>query len=309
MLPHAGAFAPTVLHAISDFVARHAIAVLAAITIATLALSAASWRLLATVGPRTWPLVIDLWNRARQTKFARRVRKLPLLGRVLSDTLTVARYLGIVAVVGFVLSAAAIVLFFELVDEIGVGESLAEFDVALSAALREHLPLETLHVFAIITRLGDPEVLVVIGGVVFAVLAARRRNLIAASWVVTTLGGALMNRLLKSIFERSRPIHDHGLAMAEGWSFPSGHASGSMLVYGLLAYIVVRNTPPVWHIPVALLGIALVIFVGSSRVLLQVHYLSDVLAGYASAAACVAVCVAGLEAMRWREQQASRASP
>ena len=296
------------LYAIADFVARHAIAVLTVITIATLVLSAATWHMLVTVGPRTWLLAIDLWNRARQTKFARRVRKLPLMGRVLNDTLTAARYLGIVAVVGFVLAAGAIVLFFELADEIGVGESLAEFDVALSAALREHLPLETLQVFAIITRLGDPQALAVIGGVVFALLIGKRRKLIAASWVVTTLGGALMNRILKSIFERSRPLHDHGLAMAEGWSFPSGHASGSMLVYGLLAYLVVRNTPPVWHIPVALLGIALVIFVGSSRVLLQVHYLSDVLAGYASAGACVAVCVAALEAVRWRERQGSRAS-
>lgn len=293
-------------YAIADFVARHAIAVLIVITIAALALAAGAWHVLVMIGPRTWTLAVDLWNRARQTRLARSLREVPMFGHVLSGTLTIARYLGIVALLGFALSAGATVLFFELADEIGAGEWLAEFDVALSAALREHLSFETLRVFSIVTHLGDGVVLFGIGVVVFAVLAVRRQKLLAAAWVVTTLSGAVLNRLLKSIFERSRPLHDHGLTAPDGWSFPSGHASGSMLVYGLLTYLVVRSTPPAWHIPAALAGIVLVIFVGSSRVLLQVHYLSDVLAGYASATAWIAVAIAALEAVRWREQQSSR---
>jgi undecaprenyl-diphosphatase len=296
-------------HAVADFLARHAIAVLSVIAIATLALSAAAWHVLGTVAPRMWPLAIELWDRARQSRFAHWLRQLPLLGRFLRGTLTMARYLGIVAILGFALSAGALVLFVELADEIGAGESLAEFDVALSTALREHLSRETLRVFSVVTHLGDGVVLFAIGLLVFAVLAAKRFKLLAAAWVVTTLSGALLNRILKSIFERSRPFHDHGLTAVEGWSFPSGHAFGSMLVYGLLAYVVVRSTPSAWHVPAALAGIALIIFVGSSRVLLQVHYLSDVLAGYASAAAWIAICVAALETMRWREQQRSRARP
>ncbi len=292
--------------AVADFVARHAIAVLSVIVIAALALSAVAWRVLGTMVPRAWPIAIDLWNRARASRFAYWLRTLPLVGRVLSSTLTIARYLGIVAICGFAFSAGALVLFVELADEVGAGESLAEFDVALSAALREHISVATLRAFSIITHLGDGLVLFAIGLVVFAVLAVKRLKLLAAAWAVTTLSGALLNRILKAIFERSRPFHDHGLTVGEGWSFPSGHASGSMLIYGLLAYVVVRSTPPVWHIPAALAGVALIIFVGSSRVLLQVHYLSDVLAGYASAAAWIAVCIAALEAVRWREQRGAR---
>lgn len=295
-------------YAVADFVARHAIAVLSVIAIATLAVSAAAWHVLGTLAPRTWPLAIDLWDRGRRSKFAHWLRGLPLVGRFLGSTLTIARYLGIVAIIGFGLSVGALVLFVELTDEIGAGESLADFDVALSTALREQLSLETLRVFSIITHLGDAVVLFAIGVVVFAVLAVKRLKLLAAAWAVTTLSGAVLNRVLKAIFERSRPLHDHGLTAVEGWSFPSGHASGSMLVYGLLAYVVVRSTPSAWHIPAALAGIALIIFVGSSRVLLQVHYLSDVLAGYASAAAWIAICVAALETVRWRERQRARAS-
>jgi undecaprenyl-diphosphatase len=293
-----------VQYAVADFVARHAIAVLSVVAIAALAVSAIAWHVLGTLAPRTWPLAIDLWDRARKSRFAHWLRELPLVGRFLSSTLTIARYLGIVAIIGFGLSAGALVLFVELADEIGAGESLADFDVALSTALREHVSLQTLQVFSIITRLGDGVVLFAIGVIVFAVLAVKRLKLLAAAWVVTTLSGAVLNALLKAIFERSRPLHDHGLTGVEGWSFPSGHASGSML----LAYVVVRSTPSAWHVPAALAGIAIVIFVGSSRVVLQVHYLSDVLAGYVSAAAWIAICVAALETVRWREQQRSRAA-
>jgi membrane-associated phospholipid phosphatase len=294
--------------AVADFVARHAIAVLSVTVIATLALSAVAWHLLGNVVPRSWPLAIQLWDRARKSRFAQWLREMPLVGRFLSSTLTIARYLGVVAILGFGLSIGALVLFVELADEIDGGESLAEFDIALSTALREHLSLGTLRAFSIITHLGDGVVLFAIGVIVFGVLAFKRLKLLAAAWAVTTLSGGLLNRVLKSIFERSRPFHDHGLTAVEGWSFPSGHASGSMLIYGLLAYVVVRSTPPAWHIPAALAGIALVVFVGSSRVLLQVHYLSDVLAGYASAAAWIAICIAALETVRWREKQRSRAS-
>ena len=287
-------------YVVADFVARHAVAVLVILAIAMLALSAAAWRVLMVLGPRTWLLATRCWNRARHTRFAHWLRRVPMLGRLFHGTLTIARYFGIVAIVAVLVSVGAIALFVEIADETSAGESLANFDIALSAALREHLAVETLNAFAIITRLGDPEVLVAIGSVVFAVLAVKRGWLLAAAWAGTTLGGALMNRILKSIFERTRPLHDHGLALEEGWSFPSGHASGSMLVYGLLAYLLVRNTPSVWHLPVTLTGAALIVFVGSSRVLLQVHYLSDIIAGYACGAAWVGGCIAALEAVRWR---------
>jgi undecaprenyl-diphosphatase len=71
-----------------------------------------------------------------------------------------------------------------------------------------------------------------------------------------------------------------------------------MLVYGLLAYILIRHTPRAWHLPTAAVAVTLIVFIGFSRVLLQVHYLSDVLAGYASAAAWGALCIAGYESVR-----------
>jgi undecaprenyl-diphosphatase len=157
-----------------------------------------------------------------------------------------------------------------------------------------------LRTFSLITHLGDPDFLTVLATVVTVALLLLKRWVLAGAWVSATLGGGLLNLILKSIFERPRPLHDHGLVHETSWSFPSGHASGSMLIYSLLGYLIVRHTPRAWHIPVAVVTVALIVFVGSSRVLLQVHYFSDVLAGYASAAAWSALCIAGLETVRWQ---------
>jgi undecaprenyl-diphosphatase len=195
-----------------------------------------------------------------------------------------------------------VVAFFELVGETQSGEALAAFDVALAAALARHLDGTTLAIAAAITHLGDPIVLFVLALLVVAALAGRGERQLALAWIVVTGGGALLNRLLKGLFERSRPVHDHVFASAEGFSFPSGHASGSLLVYGMLAYLAVRHAPHRWHLPVAALALMLVVFVGASRVLLQVHWFSDVLAGWANAAAWTTLCIGGLEAIRLAAQ-------
>jgi membrane-associated phospholipid phosphatase len=252
------------MQGLADLVARHAIAVLIAGEIVLLFVTAAFWRLVHRYAPLFRPIV--------------------------------KRYPAVLATLAFAAAAAAIIVFFEVVDEIEVGESLADFDVALSGALRQHLSHGTVRAFAAITDLGDPVMLTALGACVAVVLMAMRRWTVAVAWAVATISGGLLNTMLKRIFERTRPLHDHGLVSETSWSFPSGHASGSMIVYGLLAYIIVRNTRPAWHIPVALVCMTLIVFVGSSRVLLQVHYLSDVIAGYAVGTAWVALWIAGLEA-------------
>lgn len=288
---------------LADFIARHAVAVLMVAVIVTLALAALFWRLVNEHGPRAWALTVRMSSLIRQSALVTRLQRTPMLGPLLAGAMTTARYLGLFAVLALLVAAGASIAFFELADEIGVDESLGAFDVALSAALREHLSAETLRAFALITHLGDVDVL--IGVVVAAALALAllRRWMLAAVWLFATSIGALLNMALKAIFARERPPHDHGFTFEEGFSFPSGHASGSLLVYGLLSYMIVRHAPPAWRIPVALIGAALVIFVGSSRVLLQVHYISDVLAGYASAAAWVGLCIAGLEIVRQRDDR------
>jgi undecaprenyl-diphosphatase len=264
---------------LADLAARHAVALLLGLVALLLVAAWASWRLVERHAPRLLARAARAWHFIDRSRL-------------------VARYLGVHALASFVLAGAGVVGFVELVDETESGEALAAFDVALAAAMARHLDATTLALAGAITHLGDPVVLYVVALGVTLVLALRGERQLALAWVVVTGGGALLNRLLKALFERSRPLHDHGFGSADGFSFPSGHASGSLLVYGMLAYLVVRHTPRRWHLPVAALALVLVVFVGASRVLLQVHWFSDVLAGWANAAAWGALCVGGLEAVR-----------
>lgn len=108
--------------------------------------------------------------------------------------------------------------------------------------------------------------------------------------VITTL---LLTQGLKLIFGVERPTMDAALD-ATTYSFPSGHASGSLALYGLLAILVYRRTKAVvWLI----LLIVLTLAVSLSRVVLNVHYFSDVVGGWIVAF----VMIAGSEFVRRKQ--------
>jgi undecaprenyl-diphosphatase len=285
---------------LADFIARNVLWLLLVLVFVWLLLTAAFWHVVGVFGPKLWQLAVSAWDWWRASRLAQRLKRVPVFGPVLSRAMTVVRYLGLYAILGFAVAALAVTAFVELADEIGVGESLAQFDDELAAALGRHVSHDVLRAFSIVTVLGDRSLLIVLASVVAVALLLKKRWLLAGVWATATAGGGLLNIVLKEIFQRTRPVHDHGFVIETSYSFPSGHASGSMLIYGLLGYFIMRHTSKRWHIPVAVVISALIIFVGSSRVILQVHYFSDVLAGYTSAAAWVALCIAGLEAVRWR---------
>lgn len=208
-------------------------------------------------------------------------------------------YFTLYVLLAFATAAAGLISLIELADEVAPGEDIAVFDEAFTASLRDSTARATLAVFAYATRLGDPEFLIALGAAVTLILIWKRRWLLAGVWIVATAGNGLLTWALKAAFERSRPIHEHGLAFSEGWSFPSGHASGSFAVYTMLMYVVLRERElRWWHLPLLIVAMAVTVVIGFSRVFLQVHYLSDVLAGYLVAGTWLCLCVAAAEAAR-----------
>ena len=216
-----------------------------------------------------------------------------------------AYLLGYLAL-GFALIIGAASLFAEIAENLGDGPKLGELDLLFSDTIRSTLAPGAFKVFALLTHFGDTLTLtsLCIAGTLW-LLRLRQRGL-CLGWVLAFVGNALLNRTLKGIFERTRPVHDNALAFADGWSFPSGHASGSVVAYGMLAYLLVRLLPARFaraHLPLLALAAALAFTVGSSRVFLQVHFASDVLAGFASGTAWLAVCIAALELRRYRQRK------
>jgi len=198
--------------------------------------------------------------------------------------------------------AATLVLgaavFIELAARLGTGGLLDLTDQALIDTLRMSVRRPALHVFGALTHLGDPSTLIGLGVIVAVVLVAAGRRGLAAGWVVAMLGNGMLNPTLKQVFGRHRPLSPDGGLLETGFSFPSGHSSGAIVAYGMLGYLALRLLSPRWHLPAMLAVVALVFTVGASRVFLRVHFASDVVAGFASGAAWLALCVTSMECAR-----------
>jgi undecaprenyl-diphosphatase len=126
------------------------------------------------------------------------------------------------------------------------------------------------------------------------------QRVLTCGWVAALGGNALLNPMLKQVFSRARPLHPDLVSPAQGFSFPSGHSSGAMVAYGMLAYLAWRLLPPRCRVPAAMLAAAVIVTTASSRVFLQVHFASDVLAGLCSGLGWLALCVGSLEFARHR---------
>ncbi|MEV4714687.1 phosphatase PAP2 family protein [Micromonospora sp. NPDC049374] len=128
------------------------------------------------------------------------------------------------------------------------------------------------------TRLGGRPVMFWLVGVAALLLLVRRRVRLAVYLLATTVGALLLDPSVKSLVGRLRPVVEVPVAIAPGNSFPSGHALGSMVVYGalLLVFLPAVRYRKLFTAAIALLVVA----IGVTRIALGVHCLTDVLAGW-----------------------------
>lgn len=126
-------------------------------------------------------------------------------------------------------------------------------------------------------------------------LVLRRHRWYTLLVPVVALGSITLNLLLKSTFNRARPLLP--LVSASGLSFPSGHAMISASFYGLLIYLVqthIRHHRTLrWLLTTGLVG--LILLIGLTRIYLRVHYASDVLAGFAAGLVWLVVAIPVLQ--------------
>jgi len=139
----------------------------------------------------------------------------------------------------------------------------------------------------VLTHLGDPLVIDVLTVLVAVVLWLRRERRLALFVLATRLAALVVAEVVKLAVHRPRPVLPHPLAHAHGYSFPSGHALGSAAFWGSIALI---GRAKSWSRPAALaVGITLPVLVAATRVLLGVHYVTDVVAGLVLGWACAAL--------------------
>ena len=130
-----------------------------------------------------------------------------------------------------------------------------------------------------LTFLGEPWVLIPAGFATAAMLWWRHRGGVALALLAVTLVGRGLGELQKYEIARVRPDVEPHLVLVHTSSFPSGHATSSMIFYLTMALALTAETR--WHRLAAVGAIILSLLIGTSRVMLGVHWPSDVVGGWA----------------------------
>ena len=157
-----------------------------------------------------------------------------------------------------------------------------------------------------VSLLGSPLTMTVLCVTLAGTLAARGRRIPAIAVLLVQGGGGLLNLTLKELVKRPRPPGSELVLNGFSWSFPSGHAMGSLIGYGMLYVCLSRywTLSGVARLTLVTTAVLTVLAIGISRIALGVHYPGDVAGGFLIGAAWLST---GL--MLLRRAEAARLSP
>lgn len=137
------------------------------------------------------------------------------------------------------------------------------------------------NIMVVFSFLGK-EIPITIGTILVIIAFIKKYRKEAITFVLITGLIPIISSILKTIIQRPRPpLYFHPQLTQLDYSFPSGHAMGSLVFYITLSYFIYNFTKNKRLRSISfVISTLLIIFIGISRVYLGVHYPTDVLAGY-----------------------------
>ena len=216
--------------------------------------------------------------------------------------------IGFVIVTGLVLSGISLHVFAEIAENVVEQDTIVQIDLALANELHRNIAGSpaTIERFEFISLFGF-EVLLVLGIVIALFFLIRKQWFYLLIWIITLVGGNLLNTLIKVVFARPRPVFVDPVVLANSFSFPSGHSMLSFITYGMAAYLICLNVKnSLIRILVIFAAIMAVLLIGISRMYLGVHYLSDVVGGFAAGAVWLVSCITAIRVYRYRAAKVAK---
>jgi undecaprenyl-diphosphatase len=184
--------------------------------------------------------------------------------------------IGLTFIIGFLL------FFGWLAEEVFEGET-KNFDESVRDYIHGFATPTLTTLMKFFSFLGSPLFLVIIGIIVIVTFIYLKYKRSLVIFLITMAGELAIDLALKPFFGRVRPAAYFDYPLPLSFSFPSGHAFGSLCFYGMLAWFAISNTKnKAAKISIGFLAFISIFFIGLSRIYLGVHYPSDVLAGYAA---------------------------
>ena len=190
--------------------------------------------------------------------------------------------------VGWIVVSALAAGFTAVLEDVLEGDGIAAVDRPALRWLATHRDLWLTRTLRVVTIAGNPAMLAALTVMVCVVATWWRRSWLPAVIGLVGAGGiGLIVITAKALVGRNRPPSPYAVIAANGYSFPSGHATGTAAVALLCAWMFTRWVITAWAGKVAVWATAIGVIgvVGFSRVYLGVHWISDVLAGWLLGAA------------------------
>lgn len=248
--------------------------------------------------------VTEQWQAlARSPRFAALRRRHPDAWAFVAARFARGEYLGLHLTAGIGISLGALWLFGGVTEDVINHDPLTMVDLRVASWFRAHATPLGDAVGGFFSTIGSPAGMTLLALAVAAVLAWRRRWTVLSGWVAAFGGAGLLTAAIKRIIQRPRPIGAERFLHGTSFSFPSGHALGSLVGFGMLGYLLIAFWGPArrHRAITGVLTSMLVVAIGLSRLYLAVHFLSDVVAGYAAGLLWLAACITGVEiALRQR---------
>lgn len=210
------------------------------------------------------------------------LRDHPKLRRWIANRLEPGRGTGLLLSVGALACALFAWLFFGVVEDLFFHDPLAQVDRNVFHLLQALRTPEADRFFLAVTYLGGFPVLATALGAGLLGLLWLRRRFEAFLLTAGLAAGEVLMWAIKVGVGRARPAPVAPLAVETSAAFPSNHAFSALALWGFLAYLWGRTlSSEVSRARIYALGALVIVAVGMSRLYLGVHWLSDVIAGYA----------------------------
>ncbi|MEO8856172.1 MAG: VTT domain-containing protein [Burkholderiaceae bacterium] len=178
-------------------------------------------------------------------------------------------------------------LFLGILEDVLTGDPLVRFDHAVFASLQSLRTPWFDGLMVAITELGSVRVAVSVIAAVALLLAIKRCWRTLAYWFAAVSFAQALVWVLKLSVARTRPSAVY--SGIEQYSFPSGHATSAIVLYGFLAFLLLRGQSARWKLAGSSIAAGLIFLIAFSRLYLGAHWFSDVLAGLSVGLAWVAL--------------------
>lgn len=224
----------------------------------------------------------EIWLRGHITRLLLMVRlqqKYPALFGFITKRFARGHFSGLILTVLTLLNIYILALFAGLVEDVVEADSIVTTDLFVSQHMSVLQDSNIVPAFIFITSLGSTPITCLIILLTAILCVVVRQPYILIGLLISTIGSTAFTFLSKMVFQRSRPIDI--LLMEHTYSFPSGHATISIALYGFLAYMAIRFSQCFTRqVRILSLSLLLCLLIGLSRIVLNEHYLSDIIGGF-----------------------------